>query len=116
MDLETYIGRKVYKQIQGENGHLQVKERGLEHILPSQSSEGTHPDNIVQAPSIHSDEIRNLCCCKPVRHTIHLLMQGMQVGSPGQEDPLEEELAVHSRILAREIPWTEGPGQAQLSN
>ena len=33
-----------------------------------------------------------------------------QVWSLGQEDPLEEEMATHSRILAWEIPWTEEPG------
>ena len=36
-------------------------------------------------------------------------MQEMQVGSPGQEDPLEEEMATHSSILAWEILWTEEP-------
>ena len=29
------------------------------------------------------------------------------VRSLGQEDPLEEGMATHSGILAREIPWTE---------
>ena len=29
------------------------------------------------------------------------------VGSPGQEDPLEEGMATHSSILAWKIPWTE---------
>ena len=28
----------------------------------------------------------------------------------GWEDPLEEEMAAHSSILAWEIPWTEEPG------
>ena len=32
---------------------------------------------------------------------------------PGQEDPLEEEMATHSSILAWKIPWTEGPGGLQ---
>ena len=27
----------------------------------------------------------------------------------GQEDPLEKEIAIHSSILAWEIPWTEEP-------
>ena len=27
----------------------------------------------------------------------------------GREDPLEEETATHSTILAQEIPWTEEP-------
>ena len=33
--------------------------------------------------------------------------------SLGQEDPLEEELASHSSILAWRIPWTEEPGGLQ---
>ena len=28
----------------------------------------------------------------------------------GQEDPLKEEIATHSSILAWEIPWIEEPG------
>ena len=31
----------------------------------------------------------------------------------GQEDPLEEEMATHSSILAYRIPWTEEPGGLQ---
>ena len=33
----------------------------------------------------------------------------MQVQSLGQEDPLEEEIAIHFIILAWRIPWTEQP-------
>ena len=36
-------------------------------------------------------------------------MQGTWVQSLGQEDPLQEEIATHSSILAWEIPWTEEP-------
>ena len=32
---------------------------------------------------------------------------------PGQEDPLEEEMAAHSSILSWEIPRTEEPGGLQ---
>ena len=31
----------------------------------------------------------------------------------GGEDPVEEEMATHSSILAREISWTEKPGGLQ---
>ena len=31
----------------------------------------------------------------------------------GWEDPLKEEIATHSSILAWEIPWTEEPGGLQ---
>ena len=37
-------------------------------------------------------------------------MQETQVQSLGWEDPLEEGIATHSRILAWRIPWTEEPG------
>ena len=40
-------------------------------------------------------------------------MQETWVRSLGGEDPLEEEMATHSRILAWEIPWTEEPGGLQ---
>ena len=35
----------------------------------------------------------------------------MRVPSLGWEDPLEEEMATHSSILAWRIPWTEEPGR-----
>ena len=37
----------------------------------------------------------------------------MWVRSLGREDPLEEGLATHCRILAGKIPWTEEPGGLQ---
>ena len=37
----------------------------------------------------------------------------MQVHLLGLEDPLEEEMATHSRTLVWEIPWTEEPGGPQ---
>ena len=41
----------------------------------------------------------------PVQET-----QETQVWSLGQKDPLQEEMATHSRILAWQIPWIEQPG------
>ena len=38
-----------------------------------------------------------------------LLMQEIWVGTLGQEDALEKEMATHSSILAWRIPWTEEP-------
>ena len=35
------------------------------------------------------------------------------VGSLAWEDPLEKEMATHSRIVAWEIPWTEEPAGLQ---
>ena len=40
-------------------------------------------------------------------------MEEMQVRSPGQEDPLEKEMATHSSILAGKSPWTEEPSGLQ---
>ena len=38
-----------------------------------------------------------------------LAKQEMWVRSLGPKDPLEEDMATHSSILAWEIPWTEEP-------
>ena len=40
-------------------------------------------------------------------------MQEIQVRSLGQGDPLKKEVAIHSSILAWEIPWAEKPGGLQ---
>ena len=41
------------------------------------------------------------------------VMRKIWVWSMGQEDPLEEEMATHSSILAWKIPWMEKPGRLQ---
>ena len=40
-------------------------------------------------------------------------MQETPVRFLGWEDPLKEEMATHSSILAWRIPWTEEPGSLQ---
>ena len=40
-------------------------------------------------------------------------MRETQLLSLGREDPLEEEMATHSTVLAWEIPWTEELGGPQ---
>ena len=40
-------------------------------------------------------------------------MRETRVWSPGQEDPLEKEIATHSSTLAWRIPWREEPGRLQ---
>ena len=40
-------------------------------------------------------------------------MKETQVRFVGQKDPLKEEMATHSSILAWETPWSEEPGGLQ---
>ena len=40
-------------------------------------------------------------------------MQETWIQSLDQDDPLEEEMATHSSVLAWRIPWTEEPGGPQ---
>ena len=40
-------------------------------------------------------------------------VQETRVPSLDREDPLEEDVATHSSILAGKIPWTEEPGGLQ---
>ena len=37
--------------------------------------------------------------------------RGEAVSIPGSEDPLEQEMAMHSSILAWKFSWTEEPGE-----
>ena len=39
--------------------------------------------------------------------------QETQVQSLGWKEPLKKEMAAHSSVPAREIPWTEEPGGLQ---
>ena len=52
-------------------------------------------------------------CLSDIESTGNAGVQETQVRSLGQEDPLEEEMATHSSILAWEIPLTEEPGGLQ---
>ena len=40
----------------------------------------------------------------------------MQIQSLSREDPLQEEIAIHSSILAWRIPWTEEPGRQSMGS
>ena len=40
-------------------------------------------------------------------------MRETRVPSLGWEDPLEKEMAIHSRTIAWKIPWTEEPDRLQ---
>ena len=40
-------------------------------------------------------------------------IEEMKLGSLDREDPLEEEMATHSNILASRIPWTQEPAGLQ---
>ena len=52
-------------------------------------------------------------CGPAAKVSVCLSMQQTQIRSWGQEDPLEEETATHSSILAWRIPLTEEPGGLQ---
>ena len=69
--------------------------------------EGPEPDLGVltlgpMIPSLVAQSVKNLPAVQETR-----------VPSLGWEDPLEEEMATHSSILARKIPWTEEPRRLQ---
>ena len=42
-------------------------------------------------------------------------MQETRVQSLGRVEPLKEEMATHSSIIAWRIPWTEEPGGLQFT-
>ena len=63
----------------------------------------------VSQASLVAQIIKNL----PDMQDIWVPPLGWWVRSLGWEDPLEEEMATYSSILAWRIPWTEEPGRLQ---
>ena len=67
--------------------------------------------------SSSSDSFISFCCnwASVLAQTVKNLpsVQETQVQSLGREESLEKGMATHSSILARRIPWTEGPGGLQ---
>ena len=93
---------------------------------PSKCSVKYSLENLPGPSSSHSDEPlcdpKLLSACTYWMLEIFLVAQTVknlpavwetQVGSLGQEDPLEKEMATHSSILAWKIPWTEEPSKLQ---
>ena len=64
----------------------------------------------VSRASLVAQTVKNL----PAMQDIWVPSLGWWVWSLGWEDPLEEEMATHSSILAWRIPWTEEPGRIQF--
>ena len=56
-------------------------------------------------------ELQNRLVAQSVKNLLEIQETGVQ--SLGREDPLEEEMAIHSSILAWRIPWTEEPARLQ---
>ena len=53
---------------------------------------------------------KNICISESLCYTAEIKSM---VRSLGREDPLEKEMATHSSISARKIPWTKEPGRLQ---
>ena len=58
--------------------------------------------NLFSRASLIAQSVKNLPAIKETR-----------VRFLGREDPLEKEMATHSRVIAPRIPWTEEPGRLQ---
>ena len=77
----------------------------------NRQSVGLHVTHELRGPHHHpvpplmAQQLKNPPANQETRET--------QVRSLGWEDPLEEEMATHSRILASKIPWTKEPGGLQ---
>ena len=62
---------------------------------------------------IHCDFLSLLAQAQWWRIGLPMQETQVRIQSPGREDPLGEEIAIHSSILARKIPRTEKPGGLQ---
>ena len=62
-------------------------------------------DSLRHQGSPSGSEVKNLPTVQELQET--------WIQSLGWEDPMEEDMATHSSILAWRIPWTEEPGGLQ---
>ena len=88
--------------------------KGMSPSLPSKDSQGCGP--VIERRGSKDTQWGGQFCPVLRASQIRLSMQETQetrIGCLGQEDPLEEETATHSGILAWEIPWTDEPGGLQ---
>ena len=115
--------------------HLQLRATALgnSHIWPTWlTSQSKHscPSGLTCTSQVYQDESKQRCNsfteinrCELENNNrivkgfpggrIRLPMQETWVSSLGWDDPLGEEMATHSSILAWRIPWAEEPGGLQ---
>ena len=81
----------------------------------------TYTINVVYIIYVHTQTPTHIYVCV-YTHTTSLVAQRVKhlstmretwVRSLGREDPLEEEMAIHSSTIAWKFPWTEEPGRLQ---
>ena len=90
--------RRRFRKMEGGCGEC-LQQLGHTGICKSSGS----PQSQSQWPSFRTSLVAQTVKRLPT-------MQETRVQSLGREDPLEKEMAIHSSILAWEVPWTEEPG------
>ena len=89
-------------------------QKGMSPSLPSKNSQGCGA--MIERRDSEDTRWGGQFCPVLRASQIHLSMQETQetrIRCLGREDPLEEETATHSSILAWKISWTEEPGGLQ---
>ena len=81
-----------------------MRNAGLEEAQAGIKINGRHISNLS-----YTDDTSQVAQMVKCLYT----MWETRVRSLGWEDPLEKEMAIHSRTIAWEIPWTEEPGRLQ---
>ena len=83
----------------------------FKYFLPFHGLPFYSVDSVLWCKSFNFDEVEASLMAQTVKNLPAMLESWVQ--SLGWEDPLEEEMATHSSILAWRIPWTEEPGGLQ---
>ena len=87
-----------------EHQHLMLHSAGLPgsviHVSEGSITPAIPEGHMLTAASLAAQVVKTLPA-----------VQDTQGRSLGRDDPLEEDMATHSSILAQRIPWTEEPGR-----
>ena len=105
----------MWASIVTARGPSSCSSRALEHRLSSCGSWTLLLHGMIGSMSLYWQEDSLPLGASLVAQMVKRLpaMREMQVQSLGRDDPLEKEMATHSRTLAWKIPWAEEPGRLQ---
>ena len=107
LEFEIKIYTLLYVKQINNKGLLYSTGDYTQYLMLTYNKKETEKNIYIWLPRWCSGK-KSACQCRRCKRC------GLWVRSLGQEDPLQQQTAIHSSILALKTPWTEEPGGLQF--